>query len=439
MNPILVAENVSKKYSRNANTHLSYGLRDVVRELFGKRPDLTLRKDEFLAVSDVSLHLNPGDSFALIGRNGSGKTTLLKMLCGLTKPDAGSIVVNGNIQALINLGAGFNGALTGRENVYNSAALMGLNRKQTKSILDEVIDFSQLAEFMDSPYSTYSSGMKARLGFAVAIHLNPELLLVDEILAVGDHAFQNRCFRRMQQLKKQGATIILVSHNHNSVIQLCDRALWLHQGKAKQLGDAKETVKAYLSFLEEAEAQYVAKQEAEEREKSAVAPAKTGSAADPYDGLYGPIFSEFDRIDDLEFGFRCRDAEADSLTVHDPLTLEYAFTLKESVSDLNVTLKFFRDDGLHLSTLSTLNGDLVKHITQGRVHCICDIEDFDFNPGTYALVLAVHEGRSYLYRNVVKMFSVVGGPALTWGIRDFKYRYEVVDDANSRQVRSPSK
>ncbi len=434
MNPILVVENVSKKYSRNANTHLSYGLRDVVRELFGKPPDLALRKDEFLAVDDVSFHLHPGDTFALIGRNGSGKTTLLKMMCGLTKPDGGSIVVNGNIQALINLGAGFNGALSGRENVYNSAALMGMGRKQTRAILDDVIDFSQLAEFIDSPYSTYSSGMKARLGFAVAIHLHPELLLVDEILAVGDHAFQNRCSRRMQQLKKQGTTIVLVSHNHNSVIQLCDRALWLHQGKAMQLGDSKDTVKAYLSFLEKAEAQYVAEQESKARTADAAASARPETAYDPYDGMYGPIFSEFDKIDDLEFGFRTRDADISSLAVHDPLTLEYSFTLKERVSDLHVTLKFFRADGLNLTTLSTLNGDLLKHITEGRVHCVCEIDDFDFNPGTYMLVLAVHEGRSYLYRNVVKTFSVVSGPALTWGLRDFKYRYHVVDQSSSRRT-----
>jgi len=428
MNPIVVVENVSKRYSRNATSHLSYGMRDVLREVFGKRPAMDLRKDEFFAVNDVSFHLNPGDTFALIGRNGSGKTTLLKMMCGLTKPDHGSIMVDGNIQALINLGAGFNGALSGRENIYNSAALMGLNRKQTLDIFDEIVDFAQLGEFIDSPFQTYSSGMKARLGFAVAIHLEPQVLMVDEILAVGDYAFQNRCFRRMQQLKKQGATIILVSHNHNSVIQLCERALWLHQGQPKMLGDAKETVQAYLSFLDESESQELAKQQARNGgDKSAATAQAASEATDPYDGLYGPIFSEFDKIGDFEFRFQSRGAEADSLRVHDPLSIEYAFTLREPVSDLNISLKFFRDDGLNLTTISTLNGDLVKHITRGRVHCTCAIEDFDFNPGIYTLVIAVHEGKSYLYRNVVKMFSVVSGRTLTWGLRDFNYRYEVLD------------
>lgn len=421
MNPALIVDGVSKKYSRNANAHLSYGLRDVVREVLGRGADLTLRKDEFLAVDDVSLHLHPGDTFALIGRNGSGKTTLLKMMCGLTKPDAGAILVNGHIQALINLSAGFNGALSGRENVYTAAALMGLNRKRTKSILDDVIEFSQLEEFIDSPFGTYSSGMKARLGFSVAVHLKPDVLLVDEILAVGDYAFQNRCFRRMQKLKKQGTTIVLVSHNHNSVIQLCDRALWLHKGKPMRIGESKEVVQAYLEFLEESEAQTV---EEEVVDSSRQEPEEY---SDPYDGLYGPIFSRFDKIDEFECNFTVNGAPTNTIRVHDPLSIEYSFRLSQPVDDLNVTLKFLRDDGLHLCTLSTLNGDLIKHIKEGRVHCRCDIEDFDFNPGTYIFLISIHEGRSYLYRDVVKKFSVLSSGSLTWGIRDFKYRYTLLD------------
>jgi ABC-type transport system involved in cytochrome c biogenesis ATPase subunit len=156
-----------------------------------KRP---LRPDEFWAVRDVSFDIEPGDSFALVGRNGSGKTTLLKMMNGLIKPDTGEIRMLRPVQALINLGTGFNPNLSGRDNVYNAASLMGLNRRETTAILDEVIAFSELEQFIDSPFQTYSSGMKARLGFAVAVHLAPEILLIDEILSVGDYAFQNKCF-----------------------------------------------------------------------------------------------------------------------------------------------------------------------------------------------------------------------------------------------------
>ena len=182
MKPVVIAEDISKKYSRNADTHLSYGVSDLFRELFGRNSERALRTDEFFAVDSVSFHLYPGDSLALIGRNGSGKTTVLKMLNGLIKPDKGSIVMDGRVQALINLGAGFNPALSGRDNIYSSSSLMGLSSKETAAIVDEVVEFSELEEFIDSPVGTYSSGMKARLGFSVCVHLKPDILLIDEIL-----------------------------------------------------------------------------------------------------------------------------------------------------------------------------------------------------------------------------------------------------------------
>ena len=264
MAPIVTVEHLSKKYSRNAHAHLGYGLGDLFREVMGKKRSEDLRKDEFLAVKDVSFELNAGDSLALIGRNGSGKTTILKMLTGLVKPDAGEITVRGRVQALINLGAGFSPNLPGRDNVYNSASLMGLGHRETTELLDEIIDFAELGEFIDSPVGTYSSGMTARLGFAVAVHLKPDVLLIDEVLAVGDFAFQNKCFTRMEQLKKEGVTIIFVSHSQSAVVKLCQRAAWIHGGRIMELGPALDTVQAYLGFLENEE-QERAKRESERR------------------------------------------------------------------------------------------------------------------------------------------------------------------------------
>lgn len=434
MAPIVQVEHVYKKYSRNANAHLNYGMRDLYNHLLGRKPSMELRKDEFFAVNDVSFSLERGDTLALIGRNGSGKSTLLKMLNGLIKLDAGRIVMDGRVQALINLGAGFNGALSGMDNIYNSAALYGFNRKQTKAIADEIIDFAELDEFINSPVETYSSGMKARLGFAVAVHLKPDILLIDEILAVGDYAFQNRCFARMQQLKKNGVTIVLVSHAHNNVIQLCERAVWLHQGKPMVMGEAPDAVKAYLAFLDSLETRK-ATQENEKRkealqaqsrkhEKKAVARKKVNDEKKKQDeNLYGPIHTDLNDIRNLQVHLECDGESVNSIGVHNPLTVVYSFELCRPVADLNVTLKFFRKDGLHLTTVSTLNGDLIRAIHEGRVDCRLEIPDFDFNPGTYVLVIAVHEGKSYLYRNVAAEFAVVGKDAFTWGIRDFKYRY----------------
>lgn len=427
MAAIVQVQHVYKKFSRKANEHLSYGLGDLLALLSGKRLERKLRKDEFYAVNDISFELNAGDSFALIGRNGSGKSTLLKMMNGLIKLDAGRIVMDGRVQALINLGAGFSPALTGRDNVYNAAALMGLSRKQTNARIEEIEAFAELDDFIDSPVQTYSSGMKARLGFAIAVHLDPEILLIDEILAVGDYAFQNRCFARMQQLKKRGVTIVLVSHQHNNVIQLCERALWLHQGRMMKMGASKDVVRDYLSYLEELEAQKVEKTAPEKVAQAVPAPPSTQQTPrDRYDGLYGPIHPVPAKITPPELSFAVEDKKTNTLRLHDRVVIHYAFTLREPVDDLNVTLKFFRQDGLNLTTISTLNGDLLKHIHEGELRCEVEIPDFDFNPGAYVLVIAVHEGKSYLYRNVAKEFAVIGGDAFTWGLRDFRYHYRVL-------------
>jgi ABC-type polysaccharide/polyol phosphate transport system ATPase subunit len=441
MKPIVCVQQVSKRYSKNANMHLSYGLTDLYRALFGTVGDRPLREDEFMAVSNVSFYLNPGDSLALIGRNGSGKTTLLKAMNGLIKPDAGVITVEGRVQALINLGAGFNPALSGKDNIFNSASLMGYSRKDTQTILEDIVDFAELEEFIDSPVGTYSSGMKARLGFSVAINLNPDILLIDEILSVGDQAFRNKCFVRLHQLKKDGVTLVLVSHSPTHVIQLCEKALWLHKGEMMKLGPAKETVQAYTDFLDGIEADKVRElnilrensaKSHEIKSNEALARRESGES------LYGPVYDEQDRVKDLSVTLSVDNNETHTFHVHDELCIDYSFTLLGKVTDLNVTLSFYTEDGLRLSVLSTLNGDLLRHIHQGEVRCSVKIPDFNLAPGTYVLVMPIHEGKSYLYRDIVKKFVVTGRDQMSWGLTDFQYEYEVgaTGDATKR-VNSP--
>lgn len=430
MKPCIICQQVSKKYSRNANRHLNYGIKDLFNEIFGRQSDLTLREDEFLAVDNISFHLEQGESMGIIGRNGSGKTTLLKMLNGLIKPDRGTIVIDGRVQALINLGAGFNASLSGRDNIYNSASLMGMRHKEIRSIVGEVIEFSELEEFIDSPVETYSSGMKARLGFAVAINLQPDILLIDEILAVGDFAFQNKCFIRMHELRKQGVSIVLVSHSHTHVIQICERAIWLDHGKVEKKGPAKETVQAYLDFLDERE-----KERIEHLKKL-----KTDNASQieqaikkkPKEGLYGPIYAETDRLDEVSVQFYVEGERCNAIKVHDQVDIEYSFRLKQYVTDLNVTLAIFRKEGLKMSAISTLNGDLLKDVHEGEVRCRVRIPDFNLNPGQYVLVMPVHEGKSYLYRDIVKEFVVLGDGTLNWEYVDLRCEYFVDSHAVSR-------
>jgi ABC-type polysaccharide/polyol phosphate transport system ATPase subunit len=418
MPPILEVENVSKRYSRNAHAHLSYGLRDLFDELFSRTRELTLQPDEFWALKQVSFKLEPGDSFGLVGRNGAGKSTLLKIMHGLSKPDTGEIRIRGRVQALINLQAGFNMNLSGRNNIVNAGALSGLGRRQAVEIMEEVTDFAELDDFIDSPVGTYSSGMKARLGFAAAVHLKPEVLLIDEVLAVGDFAFQNKCFTKMQQLKKQGVTIVLVSHSHAKVLQLCEKSLWLHQGEVMQLGKSGPVVQSYLEFLEREEQKRIEKEESPEIIERKRQLAKNS-------GLYGPVYEEPTRIDAVECALLIDGEEVETVPIHSELVVRYSFELKQEVEDLHATLNFFRKDGTLVAAIATMKGGELKHIHHGRVFCEVRISNFNFCPGTYVIMLPICEGRSYLFRNVVKEFFVSSGGEVFWGMVDLDFTYSV--------------
>ena len=229
---------VSKVYYRHGGRQL---LRNRAKELISGRPP-----ESFAALKNVSFTLKRGESMAVIGQNGAGKSTLLSLIAGLSKPSGGSVFVNGRIAALLELGSGFHPDLTGAENVTLNAALLGLTRKRTSEIFDEIIDFSGVErEFIDEPLRTYSTGMVMRLAFSVAINVDPDLLLVDEILAVGDAAFQEKCFRRVREFRHAGKSLFCVSHASGMVQELCDRGIWLDHGEIVMTGRLSEVVEAY--------------------------------------------------------------------------------------------------------------------------------------------------------------------------------------------------
>jgi lipopolysaccharide transport system ATP-binding protein len=210
-----------------------------------------LREKEFWALQDVSFTVGNGDALAIIGPNGSGKSTALKLLSGILKPDRGNLQVNGRLSTLIELGAGFHPDLTGRENIYLNGTILGMKRAEIDQKFDDIVDFSELREFLDTPVKRYSSGMYARLGFAVAAHVNPEVLIVDEVLSVGDYHFQQRCFDKMHEFLKKGTSVVFVSHNMTAVSTLCKSALLLRKGVPVYLGDVSTAIQKYHSFYEE--------------------------------------------------------------------------------------------------------------------------------------------------------------------------------------------
>lgn len=244
--PLIAAENLTKILCKDLKRSLWYGTSGVARELLGMpRQSAKLRPGEFRALDGVSFQVMEGESLGLVGRNGAGKTTLLRILSGLLTPDAGHVTVRGRVGALIALGAGFNPMLTGRENVYVNAAVLGFNRAETLTRFDAIVDFAEVSDFIDAPLHTFSSGMQARLGFAVAAQLEPDILLVDEVLAVGDIAFRAKCYRRINELMAQGTAIILVSHQAATLLAVCKTGLLLDAGKLAAAGPIEEIVRAY--------------------------------------------------------------------------------------------------------------------------------------------------------------------------------------------------
>ena len=245
-NEVLIGVNgVSKKFCRSLKRSLRYGLQDVADEILGREGGHDeLRKGEFWAVSDVSFELKRGECLGLIGRNGAGKTTLLRILNGLIKPDKGCITMRGRVGALIALGAGFNPILTGRENIYVNASVLGLRKREIEEKLEDIIDFADIREFIDAPVQSYSSGMQVRLGFAVATTLDPDVLLLDEVLAVGDAGFRHKCYSRIGRMQQKCA-VIFVSHSMEFVSQICDRVVHMDHGVAKVHENVMDGVEAY--------------------------------------------------------------------------------------------------------------------------------------------------------------------------------------------------
>ena len=219
---------------------------DNLKEYFVKLVKRQLMFQEFLALKDVSFQVREGEAWALIGTNGSGKSTMLKAISGILKPYKGSITVDGTVAPLIELGAGFDPNMTARENIFLNGCILGHTEKFMAEHFDEIVDFAEIGQFLDSPIKNYSSGMRARLGFAIATMVKPDILIVDEVLAVGDYKFRQKCEKRMQEMLKGGTTLLFVSHNIEEVRRLCTHAIWIDKGVARMQGEVKEVCDAYM-------------------------------------------------------------------------------------------------------------------------------------------------------------------------------------------------
>lgn len=345
-----------------------------VKELFTRfgRPTY----EEFWAVRDVSLTVEQGTVHGLVGHNGCGKSSLLRMIAGIHTPTSGKVVTSGRISALLELGAGFHPELTGRENIYLNASILGLSRKQTDALLDRIVEFSGLAEFIDSPVKHYSSGMFVRLGFSVAVHVEPRILLVDEVIAVGDEEFQRRCLDHLRDLRSQGVTIVMVTHSMAIVQSMCDAATWMDHGRVVQTGDPTEVVSGYLSGVNAREA---------ERER-------LDGTRSPVVAAQGTDSGEL-RID--AFVPQSLDGTAVPFAVSGhPLCLRIDWSTSGAFPHPHFVLHVESASGLHLAT--AFSPELPQDpMEEGSWSAECRFDAFPFAPGDYVLRVTATDQRSH--------------------------------------------
>ncbi|EKD7758666.1 ABC transporter ATP-binding protein [Shigella sonnei] len=245
MENVISFNNVTKMYP--LYHHIGSGIKEL---LFHPKRALNLFKGrQYLAIEDISFTVNKGEAVALIGRNGAGKSTSLGLVAGVIKPTSGTVTTKGRVASMLELGGGFHPELTGRENIYLNATLLGLRRKEVQQRIDKIIEFSELGQFIDEPIRVYSSGMLAKLGFSVITQVEPDVLIIDEVLAVGDISFQAKCIQTIREFKNRGVTILFVSHNMTDVEKICDRVVWIENHRLKEIGSAKEIVENYKKAM----------------------------------------------------------------------------------------------------------------------------------------------------------------------------------------------
>jgi len=403
------ADQVCKRYRRTAR---GFQLRTLKSALLGRRGAEALAGDETIgAVENVSFEIARGEAFGIVGGNGSGKSTLLKLVAGILKPTTGKLETSGRVAALIELGAGFHPEISGRENIFINGAVLGLSKREIAARYERIVEFSGLEGFLEEPVKNYSSGMYVRLGFAVAIHTDPEILLVDEVLAVGDEAFAHRCLRRIEELLAAGRTVIFVSHALGLVEDLCSRVLWLDGGRVRLLGDPRRVVDAYRQDVAEKEGrEHQEAKEERERESDERSPLPGESASSGEALRWGSGAAEI-------VGVRLLDAAGVERYYYESgeaITFELDARATEPLADVVFGVGLFSPRGVEVWGTNTDLDGFESERFSGRVRVSLECPALRLAPGEYLVDVAVHakDGAPYDYRRKLLAFSVtsaVGG------------------------------
>ena len=427
--PIAVEFNHVSKYF--VKSHRATSFRETVINLFSRQRG-PRQAERLQVLDDVSFKLEVGQTIGFIGANGAGKSSLLKLIVGILQPTSGEIRVSGRIAALLELGAGFHPELTGRENIYLNGSIMGLSRNEVARKFDDIVAFSELEDFIDMPVKHYSSGMYVRLGFSVAVNTQPEILLVDEVLAVGDAAFQRKCMDRIYDIRRQGVTILMVSHGLDAITRLCNRLLWLKDGIIKADGDSRQVADQYLQWINQKDQERLEKQadkknrgslekqveteapEPLEKQADAEDPAPSDESQPvepriPLRGGTGEI-----RVTSVDF-LDVQGVAVQVLCTGDPLTIRLYYCATELVEHPVFGIGLYRDDDLHVTGPNTKISNMIIPVASGESYVDYVIDHLPLMAGRYELTVAVYdETLSHQFDGLHRAYSFSVQPRTVW-------------------------
>lgn len=374
-----------KNITKSFKIYLDKGAQLKERLLFRKRS----RYEERQVLRGVSFTVKKGEAIGLIGHNGCGKSTTLKLLTRIMYPDSGTIAMNGRVSSLIELGAGFHPDMSGRENIYTNAAIFGLTKKEIDARLKDIVDFSELEEFIDNPVRTYSSGMYMRLAFSVAINVDADILLIDEILAVGDANFQAKCFNKLKEIKSHGTTIVIVSHSLGQIEQICDRSVWIHEGLIRAEGDPKEIDLEYLEFMGNKMQETSRKELAEKAAENQPAPEEEASAeTEAQKKRWGSGNARIKRITVCSSD----GAEQRIFRTGESITFKLDYTVREKVTDAVIGIGIFNLAGVQCYGTNTRIDKLPGFELTKSGTATITLEDVGLLAGEYLLDFAIETG-----------------------------------------------
>ena len=345
-------------------------------------------------LNSISIKINKGDVIGLIGKNGCGKSTLLKLMTKIIYPDKGKIEIKGKVSSLLELGAGFHPDMTGRENIYTNASIFGLTKKEIDTRLDDIINFSELGEFIDSPVRTYSSGMYMRLAFSVAINVEADILLIDEILAVGDSNFQFKCFNKIQELKEEGKTIVIVSHDLGSIEKLCNCAIWIKSGFIEKVGNPKKVIGSYLSFMEN----------------------ETCRNKENFKGI----------IKNFRTFIKGCDENSKQLTIssNQDMRIHIEYDVDVEIEDVTKEFNLFRNDGILCCSISSKNDEIFIKSINNKVNFGINLKRLNLVFGEYYLILNIIDKNEKRILDGKRILDILVDDNNMLGIMKIEHKWE---------------